>query len=268
MAAIRCGVVPLADITALRDAYRNEMRCQIIHDSIHSRPGWSVEYLLEFENRSVGYGSVAVGGPWTNGPALYEFYVRDAARPHLFDLFEQLLTESGVRSIETQSNDRLLTVMLHTFARDVRSESILFDAGQATNHEGDGLCFREAIEDDAPRLAAADLDGDARWLVACGEDVVAAGGVLYHYNPPYGDVYMKVATPFRRRGIGAWLVQELKRVCRDGGHVPAARCNVSNLASRRTLQKAGFVPCGHLLTGTIAGPCGQPSGGSSDASAA
>jgi GNAT superfamily N-acetyltransferase len=112
------------------------------------------------------------------------------------------------------------------------------------------------------------LDADARWLVACGSEIAAAGGVLHHYNPPYGDVYMKVAAPFRRRGIGAWLVQELKRVCRGGGHVPAARCSVGNVASRRTLQKAGFVPCGHLLTGAIAGTCRQPSGGSSDAAGA
>jgi RimJ/RimL family protein N-acetyltransferase len=33
--------------------------------------------------------------------------------------------------------------------------------------------------------------------------------------------------------------------------VPAARCNVANLASRRTLQRAGFVPCGALIVGDL-----------------
>jgi RimJ/RimL family protein N-acetyltransferase len=62
---------------------------------------------------------------------------------------------------------------------------------------------------------------------------------------------MEVGEPFRQRGLGSFLVQELKRVCYEGGHVPAARCNTGNVASRRTLQKAGLVPCGHILTGAV-----------------
>jgi GNAT superfamily N-acetyltransferase len=62
---------------------------------------------------------------------------------------------------------------------------------------------------------------------------------------------MEVAEPFRRRGLGSLLVQELKRTCYEMGRIPAARCSADNLASRATLQKAGLVPCGRLLTGTL-----------------
>ena len=82
--------------------------------------------------------------------------------------------------------------------------------------------------------------------------VVGQGGILFHYNRPYGDVYMEVPEPFRRRGFGSYLVQELKRVAYELGAVPGARCNTSNLGSRRTLQKAGFVPFAHMLTGIVA----------------
>ena len=68
---------------------------------------------------------------------------------------------------------------------------------------------------------------------------VATGGVLFHYNPPYGDIYMGVNEVYRRRGFGSYLVQELKRIAYEMGKIPAARCNASNVASRRTLQKAG-----------------------------
>ena len=73
----------------------------------------------------------------------------------------------------------------------------------------------------------------------------------FHYNRPYGDIYMAVGEAFRTRGIGTYLVQELKRVCYEGGSVPAARCSPKNVASRQTLQRAGFIPCGHILTGTV-----------------
>jgi GNAT superfamily N-acetyltransferase len=90
-------------------------------------------------------------------------------------------------------------------------------------------------------------------------DVAATGGILFHYNRPFGDIFMETAEPFRRRGLGSFLVQELKRVCYEGGYVPAARCNVDNMASVRTLQRAGFVPCAHILKGSI--PAGGGDGG-------
>ena len=239
-------------IAPWRGGYRHEMNCQIIHDSLHERPGWTKPYLLRMGGAPVGYGSVAVGGPWRDRAALFEFYVLPPYRARSFDLFEALLAASGPPpTIETQSNDPFLTVMLHTYARDVTSESILFHDRLTTAHRppGDDVVFRRADAADAPALA--EVDAGAEWVVTVGGAVASAGGVLYHYNRPYGDVYMAVAEPFRRRGLGAYFVQELKRVCYEGGSVPAARCNVTNVASRRTLQKAGFVPCGHILVGAM-----------------
>jgi hypothetical protein len=46
-------------------------------------------------------------------------------------------------------------------------------------------------------------------------------------------------------------VQELKRLAYQLGAIPCARCNPTNIASRRTLQKAGFVPYAHILDGVI-----------------
>jgi GNAT superfamily N-acetyltransferase len=247
--AIDVHVTDLAGIAAMREAYRLEMACQIVHDHIHARQGWTREYRLHLDGAPVGYGSVAVSGPWLTTPALYEFYVLPAHRTHVFDLFTSLLASCGAVTIETQSNDRLLTVMLHTFARDVRAEAILFEDACVTSHAPSGASVREVLPADLPELARLDLDTSATWLVTTDGVPAGAGGVLYHYNRPYGDVYMQVAEPFRRRGLGTYLVQELKRRCREGGGVPAARCSVANVASRTTLQRAGFVPCGHLLVG-------------------
>ena len=239
------------DILPWRDKYRLEMGCQIIHDSLHSRKGWTEPYLLIAAGVTVGYGSIAVGGPWKGKPTVFEWYVVPQYRSHMFDLFRALLTASGAATIETQSNDTLLTVMLHTFAQSVTSESILFHDKLTTAHSPHGAIVRRATPDDAAQLLSHELDAEANWVVEVERKVAAAGGVLFHYNRPYGDIYMKVAEPFRRRGLGSYLVQELKRVCYEQGNVPAARCNPTNIASRKTLQKAGFVPCGHILSGSV-----------------
>ena len=241
----------LEGILPWRDIYRLEMSCQIIHDSIHSRSGWTQEYALFAGSVAVGYGSIAIAGPWKEKPTVYEWYVVPQYRSRMFDLFSVLLTASGAATIETQSNDTLLTVMLHTFTQTVISESILFHDKLTTAHSPSGAIVRRTTADDAARLLAHELDSDADWVVEAEHKVVAAGGVLFHYNRPYGDIYMKVAEPFRRRGFGSYLVQELKRICYEQGNVPAARCNTTNIASRKTLQKAGFVPCGHILSGQV-----------------
>jgi GNAT superfamily N-acetyltransferase len=241
----------LRDIEGMRDIYRHEMHCQIMFDSIHTRPGWSHEYLITEGESKLGYGSVAVAGPWQAKPTVYEFFLLPQHRTRIFDAFVALLRSSGATAIETQSNAGLLTVMLLTFAPTVASESILFHDKMTTAHALPDAVFRRATPEDAEQIAQQQLDPQARWLVAVGGVVAAAGDILFHYNRPYGDIYMAVSESFRRRGVGTYLVQELKRICYEGGSVPAARCSPKNVASRQTLQKAGFVPCGHILTGTV-----------------
>jgi GNAT superfamily N-acetyltransferase len=205
--------------------------------------------LLSDGAAAVGYGSLAVAGPWKDKPTLYEVYVVPDARGRLFDLFEALLAASGAAAIETQSNDRLLAALIHAYAKDVVSESILFH-DRLTTHlpPPDGVVFRAFAAADAAQLPEGER---ADYVLDAGGTVAASGGLLWHYNRPYGDLYMQVAEPFRRRGLGAYLVQEIKRACYDRGSVPGARCNPDNIASRKTLQKAGFVPCGHILTGRV-----------------
>ena len=88
-------------------------------------------------------------------------------------------------------------------------------------------------------------------MIEANDTPVATGGILFHYNVPYGDIFMGVAQPFRGHGYGSYLVQELKRTCYEMGRIPAARCDASNGASRATLQKAGMLPCARVLTGVI-----------------
>jgi GNAT superfamily N-acetyltransferase len=248
---ISVRVCELDEIKPLRERYREEMNCQIIHDSIHVRPGWTIEYALDLGGAAVGYGSVAVAGPWTKSHALYEFYVKQDSRRQVFQLFEALLAACGAATIETQTNDPFLTVMLHTLAQSVRAEAILFEDRFETQFMPEGCGFRTTGADDVEHMRMLELDETAGWVVTLNGSIAGAGGVLYHYNRPYGDIYMRIAEPFRRRGLGAYLVQELKAACRAGGSVPAARCSITNMASRRTLQKAGFVPCGNLIAGDL-----------------
>jgi GNAT superfamily N-acetyltransferase len=181
---------------------------------------------------------------------VYEFYVvPHQPRLHVFSLFEALLAASRAVSIDVQSNDPLALVMLHTYARDVISESILFHDQLATSLSPPGAAFRAPTGPEAPDVPAAHL----KWcgVVEVEKQVAASGGILFHYNRPYGDIYMEVAEPFRGRGCGSFLVQELKRVCYEGGHV--RRHGAVRATSRldERCRRLVSCPCGHILTGAV-----------------
>jgi GNAT superfamily N-acetyltransferase len=248
---ISAKAASVQDILPWRDLYRQEMNCQIVHDSLHSRQGWTQSYLLVTGSAIAGYGSIVVGGPWKGSPTAFEFYILPQCRTRLFDFFTALLKASNATMIEAQTNDALLSVMLHTFAQNVTSENIRFHDKLLTALSPKGAIFRRARAEDAARIFSHECEPVGDWVVEVGDRIAATGGILFHYNRPYGDIYMEVAAPFRRRGLGSYLVQELKRVCCQEGSVPAARCGTTNQASRRTLQKAGFVPCGHILKGCV-----------------
>jgi GNAT superfamily N-acetyltransferase len=238
-------------VLPLRTRYRQEMNCQIVKDSIPTRPGWALTYALGLEDALVGFGTVAIAGPWTGKPTILEFFVLPDHRTRAFDLFEAFVEASGARLMEVQSNDALLVMMLHTYAHEIVSEAMVFRDGFTTALTANGAVLQPLTSDDEVRASIADRQGGPEFLLQVDGRPAGKGGILFHYNPPYGDVYMEIEEAFRGRGLGSYLVQELKRQAYAIGAIPAARCNRDNRPSRKTLQKAGFIPYAHILTGAI-----------------
>ncbi|MHB9008326.1 MAG: GNAT family N-acetyltransferase [Limisphaerales bacterium] len=245
------------DLLPLRARHREEMNCQIVHDSIPRRPGWTRSYRLELDGAVAGFGSVAVGGPWKAKPTVFEFYLLPAHRVRAFALFEAFLAAAQARFLEIQTNDALLSVMAHTYGRELVSEKIVFHDRLTTAHPANGAVLRRVTPLEAVQSCLEERQGGGEWLLELEGTVAGKGGILFHYNRPFADLYMDVAEPFQRRGLGAYFLQELKRACHELGALPCARCDPANVASRRTLQRAGFVPFAHILTGTIASAEGQ-----------
>ena len=240
------------DVLPLREQYRQEMNCQIVHDSLHRRRGWTTTYRLDVDGVAAGFGSMAIGGPWTDKPTLFEFYVQPAHRSRAFEVFEALMATSQAPYMLVQSNDPLQSVMLHTYARDIQSQAIVFHDRLTTSLPAMGAVMHCQTPDEQIRQCIDARQGGPEWRLEQNGETVATGGILFHYNRPYGDIYMEVAEPHRRRGFGSYLVQELKRAAYELGTIPAARCSPQNVESRKTLQKAGLVPYANILTGTIA----------------
>jgi hypothetical protein len=243
--------VPFDAIRRLREEYRLEMACQIVHDSWHAR-GFTNSYLCRVDGQVVGYGSVG-GAPGERKDIAKEFFVLPERRGLALRLFRRLIVESGARTIEAQTNDRLLSLMLYDCAADILSETVLFADAVTTNHPAPSrVSLRRVTENDRGTVFHHTVEPVGDFGLEFEGQLVATGGILSHYNPPYSDIYMEVARGHQRAGYGSYLVQELKRICREMGRVPAARCQQENQASRLTLQRAGLFPCARILRGRVA----------------
>jgi GNAT superfamily N-acetyltransferase len=237
--------VRLPTIEAFRESYRRELNCQIVHDSHHER-GFLRSHCMYVDGAVVGYGSVNAD------ETIKEFYVIAEWRGHSLALFQALLARTRATAIESQSNDPLLMPIVEACATDLISDTILFADDVTTALTPPGATCRKLRWYERRFVFRHTLEPVGDWAIEYDRQVVATGGLFFHYNRPYGDIYMEVAPAFRRRGFGAFLVQELKRIARNGGHIPAARCGADNTASQATLRRAGMRPCGRILRGTLA----------------
>lgn len=250
---------PLHEILSWRDLYRQEMQCQIIRNSLYSYADWTQSYLLKFGSAAVGYGSIVVGGRWKGTRTVFEFYVAPQYRSHVFDLFAVFVSAAGVTAFEIQSNDILLSRLLPAWCPSPTSETIIFQDKHTTALPGNGTIIHRLFPDDIRKVFPHHDQPVGDWVLEFDNRITATGGTSNHCNEPYKEIYVEVAAAYRRRGLGSYLVQELKRICYDNGHIPCARCNATDEASLKTIQKAGFVACAQILTGPLSSqPTSRP----------
>jgi GNAT superfamily N-acetyltransferase len=246
--AVQITKVSLDEILPLRALFLQENNFQVRYNACHER-GWSDSYLVSFMDTSIGYGSVKGKEDLSQRDAIFEFYLLPAWRNRANEIFRQLIKASNAIFIECQSNSVLITYMLYEFTANIEADVILFADGQVTTLNIPGVTFRERRESD--KIFEHHAEPEGSHVLDVGGEVIATGGFLLHYNKPFADLYMEVREDQRQKGYGSFLIQEVKKACYESGRVPAARCGISNKASKATLLKGGLKIAGYMLTGKI-----------------
>lgn len=230
-----------AEIEGLRKLLLAEMPFQFVYDKCHGA-GWADTYLFTVAGSPVGHGALWGKDDRENRDTVFEFYLSKPFR-HLADrIFPGFLKESGARFFNCQSNDAFLVNLLFEYAKDINAEAILFEDCFQTEFKVDGTVFRKSEIRDST---------DSEYVLVQHGEVVASGGYVWNYNYPYIDIYYEVKAGHRRKGLGSFITQELKKEAYRLSRIPSARCNISNKASKATLLKAGMRVCGHMLFGRL-----------------
>jgi GNAT superfamily N-acetyltransferase len=238
----------LKEILDLRDLFLQENNFQIRYNACHER-GWTDSYLLKADGAKMGYASLRGKDNHGDRDTVFEFYTIPPFRNKSPQIFQHLLQTCHPSFIECQSNDLLLSSLLFQFAKNISSDVILFDDKSESHLNLENTTFRARNQNDALYEHRSEPEGD--FVLEFNSEVLATGGFLLHYNMPFADLYMEVREDFRRKGLGSFLVQELKKQCYLAGRIPAARCNIENMASRATLLKGGLRIAGFMLLGVV-----------------
>jgi GNAT superfamily N-acetyltransferase len=261
-------IVPagLEEIRPLRDLFQREVDDIFVTERGLFR-GWSEPHRLVYQDRAIGYGLVEVE---TDYRQLMEFFLLPVHRPDARAIQEQFLRQLSVSHIQTDTRREFQTLMFYDCCEQVTAHDVYFRDRFLTQYALPGLTFRRAREEDCPALfpvlqgpggAPFEMESEdelrewvrsgSRWILADGETVVGVGAIFDDFNRPFAEVGMMVTPSFRRRGCGSYILQELKRECYRLGLVPTSRCAWDNVGSRRSHDRAGFVPSGRQLLGVV-----------------
>jgi RimJ/RimL family protein N-acetyltransferase len=86
------------------------------------------------------------------------------------------------------------------------------------------------------------------------DKIIAGCGFLtqIHSKYNYYDIGVWVNPEFRNRGYATQIVSYLKDYCLKNNVLPVCGCSAENIASQKTLAKAGFISTHELIEFTIA----------------
>lgn len=146
-----------------------------------------------------------------------------------------------------QDNKRMeVESVFHTIDFSLAEKSELGDLIHfyRANTEGAGEWI-EAFLHERVKRAELFVWHDGRSLLATGECIPS------QKQPPYADLGMVVAQASRGRGLGSSMLMRLKQHCYQAGWTPICSCAADNYASKKAIEKAGFISDQRMLKVTF-----------------
>lgn len=193
---------------------------------------------------------------------LLRFHLWENYQARAQEIFRWLVSTYGIQHAITSTIEPLYFSLCLDVQRSIALHSYLFRDNQRIELSS-GLSksvFRKAEKrelDDIARFYRANTEGSGEWIETFlnarlnreelfvlydQQTLVAAGeSIPSQKQPPYADLGMVVARSYRGRGLGSFMLTQLKKHCYEAGWKPICSCEASNRASKKAIEKAGFM---------------------------
>ncbi|MBC8228398.1 GNAT family N-acetyltransferase [bacterium] len=191
---------------------------------------------------------------------LLQFYVSDNHIRESQEIFPFLISNNYFKKAYVTTRDTLTLSLCLDCQKKILLEAYLFQDNKKVKMElkdFENTCFGPATESDMENIN--DVFGDFfgnleevkkrysepnnELFVLYSDKVLLGAGCVESKYCSLGsaNIGIFVNEDFRRRQIGSYIVTKLKEYCYSNDLVPIAACYHANNASKKTLEKAGFV---------------------------
>lgn len=227
------------------------------------------EYYLEIQIKTSAFYLVNVGdmaaGYFILSPenVLLEYFLLPGWDDRMDEILGRIQREFSVRKALCKSFDSAMLSCCYGFQKSNLAIGILFREYQEKSTETTGaeLTVRRAVMADEARIIAVNeevfdhpeevseyIQAQQIFLFETESQLVGFG----IYSPVFPgrrdyDIGMLIVPEYRKQGYGAFIIQYLVNFCRQNGWNFSAGCDINNIASRRCLEKAGFIARYRLL---------------------
>jgi GNAT superfamily N-acetyltransferase len=193
---------------------------------------------------------------------LLRFHLLEDYQARALEIFRWVISTYGIQCAIASTIEPLYFSLCLDVQSSVAIQSYLFRDHKRIALPSDvsrGV-FRKAEKSelgDMVRFYRANTEGPGEWIEAFlqkrlsreelfvlydGQVVVATGECIpSEKQAPYADLGMVVAQSYRGRGVGSAMLIRLKEYCYGVGWKPICSCAADNGASKRAIEKAGFV---------------------------
>ena len=196
---------------------------------------------------------------------LLQFYVTEAYLNVAQEIFSEMLSGEYIEKALVLTRDRVALSVTLECMREVAVDSYVFEEGEhlpTISIEFEDISFRKATLRDVPaiREACGDFHDFLHYTlegsIASGDIfVLLSGGVVLgtgvigakDFQPPYVDIGMCVNEAYRNRKVGSYIISLLRQECHRQGWISGASCKRENIASKKTLEKAGLISKDRIL---------------------
>ena len=193
---------------------------------------------------------------------LLRFHLLEAYQAQAQEIFRWIISTHNIRHAIASTIEPLYFSLCLDFQRSIEPHTYLFRDNTRVELSScpSNSLFRKAEKrelDAISRFYHANTEGSGEWIETFlherlsheelfvlydREALVATGECIpSQKQPPYADLGMIVAQSYRGKGLGSSMLIQLKQHCYETGWKPICSCAADNLASKKAIEKAGFI---------------------------
>ncbi len=246
-------VKTLDDIRELRELYGKELA--YVQDLNAEENVWECSYYqILMDSVRIGYCCI------DKEKTLWEFYLNKSARLHSQEVFRLLIDQGLMAAAECKSYDHLLMSLCLDHHKKADCTAYLFrDAVKVELPKlpYTDITFRMAAIEDYEVLSKhdriaegvtffhdlkEDINNNEVFVFYAGQEFIGSGTVKKIW-PGLGhrDIGMVVPEQHRHKGIGTYIIIRLIEYCHSNDLIPVCGCWYFNYASKKSLERAGFL---------------------------